>query len=64
MINGGEDLECSILHEINILDPDTIRILITTDNHVGYNEIDPIRGNDAAITFREAMTIAKEQEVT
>ena len=28
-------------------DPDTIRILITTDNHVGYNENDPITGDDS-----------------
>ena len=47
----------------NDSDPDTIRILITTDNHVGYNEMDPIRGNDAARTFREAMMVAKDQEV-
>lgn len=37
--------------------------MITTDNHVGYNEADPIRGSDAAKTFHEIMMIAKEQEV-
>lgn len=46
------------------IDPDTIRILLTTDNHVGYNETDPIRGNDAARTFRECMMIAKDHEVS
>lgn len=41
----------------------TFRILITTDNHVGYNEIDPIRGQDSAKTFHEIMTLAKDQDV-
>lgn len=43
--------------------PDTIRILITTDNHVGYNENDPIRGNDSWKTFEEITKIAKERDV-
>lgn len=43
---------------------DTIRILLTTDNHVGYNESDPIRGQDSARTFREAMEIARNREVS
>jgi hypothetical protein len=25
-------------------DADTLRILVATDNHLGYNEVDPIRG--------------------
>lgn len=43
--------------------PDTLRILITSDNHVGYNENDPITGNDSWKTFREVMMIAKEKNV-
>jgi double-strand break repair protein MRE11 len=43
--------------------PDTIRILLTTDNHVGYNESDPVRGDDAWRTFEEIMDLAKEQDV-
>lgn len=43
--------------------PDTIRILITTDNHVGYNENDPIRGDDSWKTFEEITSIAKEKDV-
>lgn len=42
---------------------DTIRILITTDNHVGYNEHDPITGDDAWRTFHEIMMLAKDREV-
>ncbi|KAF8244337.1 DNA repair exonuclease [Wilcoxina mikolae CBS 423.85] len=42
---------------------DTIRILIATDSHVGYNERDPIRGNDSAQSFDEVMRIAKDRDV-
>ncbi|EME78810.1 uncharacterized protein MYCFIDRAFT_96229, partial [Pseudocercospora fijiensis CIRAD86] len=44
-------------------DGDTIRILITTDNHVGYNERDPVRGDDSWKTFDEIMCLAREREV-
>lgn len=43
--------------------PDTIRILITTDNHVGYNEQDPIRGDDSWKTFHEIMGLARTEDV-
>ncbi|KAB8342826.1 hypothetical protein FH972_022424 [Carpinus fangiana] len=43
--------------------PDTIRILISTDNHVGYNERDPVRGDDSWKTFHEVMCLAKERDV-
>ncbi|EEP79873.1 double-strand break repair protein mus-23 [Uncinocarpus reesii 1704] len=42
---------------------DTIRILVSTDNHVGYNERDPIRGDDSWTTFHEVMCLAKERDV-
>lgn len=44
-------------------DPDAIRILIATDSHVGYNERDPIRGDDSWKSFHEVLTHAKEQDV-
>lgn len=43
--------------------PDTIRILITTDNHVGYNENDLIRGDDGWKTFQEITYLAKTHDV-
>lgn len=43
--------------------PDTIRILITTDNHVGYNENDLIRGDDGWKTFQEITYLAKTRDV-
>jgi hypothetical protein len=42
---------------------DTIRILIATDNHVGYNERDAIRGDDSWRSFDEAMSVARERDV-
>jgi len=42
---------------------DTIRVLVATDNHVGYNERDPIRGDDSWKTFDEVMRLAKSRDV-
>ncbi|KAG2734834.1 hypothetical protein G9P44_002840 [Scheffersomyces stipitis] len=42
---------------------DTIRILLTTDNHVGYNETDPVRGDDGWKTFHEITRLAKQLDV-
>ncbi|KAL4806800.1 Mre11 DNA-binding presumed domain-containing protein [Aspergillus unguis] len=44
-------------------DSETIRILVSTDNHVGYNERDPIRGDDSWKSFHEVMCLAKEHDV-
>lgn len=43
--------------------PDTIRILLTTDNHVGYLENDPIRGDDSWKTFHEIAALAQQHDV-
>lgn len=42
---------------------DTISILITTDNHVGYKENDPIRGDDSWKSFQEVTQLAKHHDV-
>lgn len=42
---------------------DTVRILVATDNHVGYNERDPIRGDDSWKSFHEIMCLAKDRDV-
>jgi hypothetical protein len=44
-------------------DPDLLRILIATDNHLGVHEKDQVRKDDAFITFREIFEIAKQQNV-
>ena len=38
-------------------------MLVATDNHVGCEERDPIRGEDSWRSFHEVMTIAKERDV-
>ena len=43
-------------------DPDLLRILIATDNHLGVHEKDQVRKDDAFITFREIFEIAKQAE--
>lgn len=47
----------------DIREEDIIRILIATDNHLGYNERDPIRGRDSLDTFKEILEAAVDAEV-
>ena len=42
---------------------DTIRILVATDNHVGFAERDAERGDDSWKSFHEVMCLAKEKDV-
>ncbi|XP_066985311.1 double-strand break repair protein MRE11 isoform X4 [Macrobrachium rosenbergii] len=42
---------------------DSFRILIATDNHLGYNERDTERGDDSFETFEEILELAVEKEV-
>lgn len=42
---------------------DTIRILVATDSHVGFEERDPIRKDDSWKSFNEVMCLAKAQDV-
>ena len=43
---------------------DTFRILIATDNHIGYLERDPVRGQDSINTFREILQLAVKHDVS
>ncbi|KAF9011920.1 DNA repair exonuclease [Cyathus striatus] len=47
----------------NSVPEDTIRILLATDNHIGYMERDPIRGQDSINTFKEILELAVKNEV-
>ncbi|CAH8623005.1 unnamed protein product [Dicrocoelium dendriticum] len=42
---------------------DTFRILLSTDNHLGFAEKDGIRGPDSFRTFEEILSLAKTQKV-
>jgi len=46
-----------------IVPDDTIRIMLATDNHIGYMERDPIRGQDSINTFKEILQLAVKYEV-
>jgi double-strand break repair protein MRE11 len=54
----------SNLENIDSQDPsDVLKILITTDNHLGFMERDPVRGEDSFNSFEEALKIANENQV-
>lgn len=52
----GSEVENDILQND---DPDTLRILLSTDNHLGYAERDPIRGMDSFCAFEEVLYLAR-----
>ena len=56
-----EMLERLIL--VSLVPEDTIRILLATDNHIGYLERDPIRGQDSINTFEEILQLAVKNDV-
>lgn len=41
----------------------TIKILLATDNHIGYLERDPVRGRDSFDTFEEILQLAVKHGV-
>lgn len=63
MATSSQPDQWSTPPELTYTAADTIRILVSTDNHVGYGERDPKRGDDSWKTFDEVMTLAKERDV-
>lgn len=45
------------------MDDDTIRFLVSTDNHLGFAERDPVRCNDCFAAFEEVLATAKAKKV-
>jgi double-strand break repair protein MRE11 len=43
---------------------DILSILVATDNHLGYQEKDPIRGGDSFEAFEEILKLGREKEVS
>jgi hypothetical protein len=41
-------------------DPDTFRIMISSDNHLGFAEKDPVRGDDSFAAFEEMLYLARK----
>ena len=46
----------------NAPDENTLRILLSTDNHLGYLERDPIRGLDSFAALEEVLSIARQHK--
>ena len=44
-------------------DPDVMSFLVATDNHVGFNEKDPIRGQDSFQAYEEILQLAQTLNV-
>ena len=44
-------------------DDDTLRVLLTTDSHLGYLERDPVRGMDSFAAFEESLHLARKHKV-
>lgn len=53
---------CNELPE-GIPEEDVLKILISTDNHIGYNEKCEVRGNDSLVTFEEVLVHAQKNDV-
>lgn len=49
--------------KVEVPHSNTFRILVATDNHVGYKEKHPVRGEDSFKGFNNVLEIAKENLV-
>jgi hypothetical protein len=58
-VGGGEEDE----DEEEDPDASVLRILLSTDNHLGYLERDPIRGRDSFAAFEEVLSLARTHGV-
>lgn len=56
--NGGNNFLPADIH-----DDDVLKILISTDNHIGYKEKCEVRGNDSLIAFEEVLIQAQKNDV-
>ncbi|TPX61200.1 hypothetical protein PhCBS80983_g01238 [Powellomyces hirtus] len=61
--NSEEDVSDTREPAATTGDADTFKILIATDNHIGYMEKDPIRGNDSFNSFEEILQLAQAHSV-
>jgi len=44
-------------------DPEVLRVMISSDNHLGFCEKDPVRSNDSFAAFSEVLSLARSQGV-
>lgn len=45
------------------MDDDIFRVMVSTDNHLGFSERDPVRCNDSFAAFEEVLVVAKQKKV-
>ena len=45
------------------MDDEILRVLVATDNHLGYAERDSIRSNDSFAAFEEVLITARDHDV-
>mmetsp|Transcript_27398 Transcript_27398/g.60852 ORF Transcript_27398/g.60852 Transcript_27398/m.60852 type:complete len:822 (+) Transcript_27398:187-2652(+) len=57
--HGREEEEEEDEIEPDDVDDDTLRVMVSTDNHLGYAEKDPVRGLDSFAAFEEVLYLAK-----
>jgi double-strand break repair protein MRE11 len=55
---GGGDAGDDVVN-----DPNVLRIMVSTDNHLGYMERDAVRGHDSFLAFDEVLATARAQRV-
>lgn len=60
-ISSVSELGDGVNDEMN--EDNVMKIMIATDNHLGYNEKDPVRGDDSFITFEEILKHAVVNDV-
>ena len=44
------------------MDNDIVKILVSTDNHLGYSERDPVRGMDSFSSLEEVLLTARDKQ--
>ncbi|GAA5929988.1 MRX complex nuclease subunit [Sporobolomyces koalae] len=64
MSSSPDDDEPKFPQLTQAIDPDScIKVLLATDNHIGYAEKDPVRGRDSINTFKEILDLAVANDV-
>ena len=64
MSENGDDENRVEEEEEEEIDENTFRVMVSTDNHMGYAEKCPIRGNDSFAAFEEVLCLARRRKVS
>lgn len=61
-VDASRELTVTGTHR-TLVPEDIIKIMLATDNHIGYLERDPVRSQDAINTFEEILQLAVKHDV-